>query len=321
MATLLVNHFEGQADGSAVTPANSGATGDDPFAVVSATGGAALAYSNAWAAHGTGSLSLTNQIVGSVGLVGYAGYSASSMTSRFYAAFQGPPTSADLIFAQFRSATGPLFSLRYKMDGTIGVDMPNGTTLDSSTYTLPINQKLRFEWSANISPTAGGVIADVYTLDSTTSLGRIGQLTVDSGSTLLAAARWGKINSTSAIASWRIDDIAVKDAQTTYLGPYVPPASGPAITATADSDVWLIKASGADTYTISPSAGVTQHAPGVFTGKTAGTYTITGTATSTGLTGTAQATVTDPTSVPTGGGTTTTVSLTETVVRVGGVWT
>lgn len=286
MVTLTKQHFEGVAPGTAITLANSGSTGDDPYDVV-AVSGMALTFTNETAAHGTGALKFSGGVAGATGVVGWAGYNSTQQVIRRYYRFTGPPTTSDCVIGQLRSSTGQLFGIRYRIDGKLGIDGPDGSSVAVSSYTLPLNAWLRFEVAAAVAA-SGGAKLDVYNLDTGTSLGTVGATTGVSVPANIVGARAGKITAAAVMPDFYLDDDATKDGQLTYLGPYT--AGPPTAAGTASSGQWVIDASssvpfnsgGALTYAISPSTGVTQIAPGIFKGTTGGDYVVTVTETATG---------------------------------------
>lgn len=280
MGVLNKNHFEGQTDGVAITAANSGTFGDDAFDTVSASGGITVTYSTTASMHGTVAARFGSGNAATSGLVGYANYSATQLVQRSYFRFSALPTASDLVITQFRSSSAQLFAVRLRTDGKVGVDLPDGSTLATSTYTLSLNTWYRVE-SAAVVGASGGIVADVYAGDSTTSLGRLGALTgINTGTAPMVAARWGKITSAASVNTFHIDDVAVQDGTSTYLGPYA--GGGPTAAGTGTNGVWTIDMAastagngGTLTYTISPTTGTSQPRTGLFQGTVSGTYTVT----------------------------------------------
>lgn len=339
--TILRQHFEGQANDTAATVANSGSGTDDPFHLVANTNLTAV-YSTDRAMHGTTSLKVTatagsgqSQTL-SVGGSATYGTGTTNMNARVYAYFTAWPNASTAVLGLRDASDNYRGGLLVDGTGRFYVsDLAQHTAYASATtQTLSLNTWYRFEiWASGVGTTNGQLQGKVCQGDSLATL-----IGYDSGSGYdmsaspnLALGHYGRIagGQMPSGATWYFDDFAMSDNPTTYLGPYVP---GPAVSASV-SEYWAyvngsasVGVSG-DTITgwsISPSSGTVSLGNGDYLapvpayGSAAVDYTVTATESNAK---TASATVTVNPLPLTGSNTTTQTTVgVGTRVRVNGAW-
>lgn len=221
--TQSSNGFEGQTVGTAITPANSAASGD-ALSVVSASG--TLVYDSV-AAHGTRSAKITPVASSSSGLT--YGSAAAPVGGTSFAAR-----------ATFRMDTLPTESvplIQVTNDGStrvasIGIDSTGRIQIrDSATVSTGPSAKA-FPTGAYVTLEIWGVIGAsaefhgrAYTGDSPIAANILYQLDTTTANTLSIATRtvvFGKFLATAWATPFNVDDLAIDNAATGYLGPAAP---------------------------------------------------------------------------------------------------
>lgn len=287
--TIQNMHFEGQTDGTGVTIANSTTFGDSAPSRVDATTGT-VTYSTDTSMHGTRS-ALVEMTAGSTSCImdiGLGGMNSATVAARAYMKLSNAPSTAVRIM-QLRSTAGAdLGGFNFYQDGTVAATDIAGAVLSRSNATTQVispSTWYRFEYVWKISTTAGSYKASVYVGDSTSAWFSYTSATnLNTGSANIGEVRFGKTSSAGTIgAGWYIDDIAVNDAGTSFLGAYVP--SGPTIATTITPGYAKLDATGSHpiasgtlTYALSPTSGVLQSPNGVFyipQASAASVYTLT----------------------------------------------
>lgn len=285
MVTREAN-FEGQTSGTTVGVANSSAFGDDPFTLVSLTGNITLQYGTT-AMHGTGGASIGAGAGGDNAFMAYGGFANARAATRAYIRLRAYPTNEFQVL-HYRNGTSTTVSgVNITPTGTIKVVGDAQALLYTSTAALSLNTWYRFEYASLISATAGQIKFSAYVGDNTSALAGA---TYDSGTALntgtltINAVDLGKITSSAVTGAFDLDDYAVNDGATAFIGPFAQLAPTPKAVVTTGSAV--IDCTGSTvgqtgdtlTFSIAPSTGTSQPARGIFIvpqGSSAVTYTVT----------------------------------------------
>lgn len=289
--TTQQQHYEGQANGTGVTVANSTTYGDSPSSSVSTTNGT-VAYSSDVSMHGTRSIKLTmNSGATSMNLWNaLGGISTTSCAGRLYFNLGAYPSSAVRFLSIRTSAStgAEVGGMNINPNGTIATTDTSGVYLNqssSTTQVLALNTWYRVEMAMNVSATAGQYKTAVYAGDSTSAYySYTSANTLNTGTTNISEIRVGHVSTAGTFANpWYLDDFAIADGTTAFLGVYTP--SGPSINTSVVPGYAKLDATGsaavnggALTYSLSPTTGVIQPSTGIFyvpQASTASTYTLT----------------------------------------------
>jgi hypothetical protein len=305
MSLTKEGHDLHQIDGGAVTVANSDDYGDDAL-YVATTSGMTAAY---WqGAAGSSAIQFTGGETTTAGAtLGYAGWSAPQLSCSFGLYLTALPTTANVQIAQFRTASGNVLGVTVTTSGKINVASTGalaGVFSWTSSAVLSVNTWYRIDLAAIISATAGQILAAVSLLTSATALsgGSVASAsTLNMGTTPLAEFRFGKLSTGGALPNYFIRDRRATDTTTALLGPYTGAANQPPVVdagnsqtvtigatvhltgTTTDADgsiasvAWSLTSSPGSTVTL--TGGTTLSAAFDSTGKTAGDYRFTLTAT------------------------------------------
>jgi hypothetical protein len=278
-------NFEGQTAGTTVGVANSAAFGDDPFTLVSINA-MTLQYGNVFM-HGAGGVTVGTGAATQYAFMRYGGFSNAKCVTRFYIRLRAYPTNEFQVLHFQSSASVSLSGFNITPTGVVKVVGPNQTLLYTSTATMALNTWYRMEFATTISGTAGQIKFSGFTGDSATAIGGMNYdsgTAFNSGTTLIAWADVGKITPSAPTGAFDLDDFAVNDGSSTFLGPFASVAPIPRAVVNTGSAVIDCTATTAGqagdtlTYSISPSANTSQPARGIFLvpqATAATTYTIT----------------------------------------------
>ena len=164
MATFE-NIFDGGADTTAVTLANSGGPSGDPVDVVTAAGGA-VTYS-ATQSHPPASLSakcVTTSTAASAANIRWAlAAAAAELWARFYVFLPtsgGTPGQTDTLFRVDSAADAHLMDVRLDTTRHLQIFNAAGTSVGTTTNTVPLNQWVRVEVHATF-PGSASAVCDV----------------------------------------------------------------------------------------------------------------------------------------------------------------
>lgn len=222
--TVKQLYAEGQTDGATVTTSNSNDFGDDALFVVVANSGAAVTYSSSHAAHGTRSIKMAGgTTAGAQSIIGFGGFSALTLSKSIALYATGLPTAANMNLLQSRTASAAAGGVQLTTDGHLIVSNPSGgATLWTSTATLSPTTDYRIDWVEVIDAAAGQVKFQVCTLNSNTPITGLSYAgsSLNTGTTPLTETRAGKLNTTSSIGTFYLDDFRVSDATSAFLGAY-----------------------------------------------------------------------------------------------------
>ncbi len=226
LPTALHATAENGSDTTAVTKLNSGDGSLHFFEEVMGD----VTYSAEQTAHESLSYKMT-PVSGSHARVEWRSLGTTSAALRLYIYFTGFPPAitefAHLTTSAYATFT-PLARFIMNTDGRVHVfDMAG--TMWNSTSPLSLNTWYRLEMLATIGATAGtGTInAAYYTLDSTTPIGSFSTSSANLGTTPFGGLRVGKISSNAWATPMYVDDLAVQQNASAFIGPYTPPPSAP----------------------------------------------------------------------------------------------
>lgn len=226
---LRSNNAESGVNGVSVSSTNSGNSTNNFIQAVEPS--ATIRYSNTQAAHG----SLSYEFISSNGTENRLTWrllASNSVAMRFYAYFTGfPPNSTGIgqLTTSFNVGFEQLAIINFRNDGKVSFS-DRTTVFWTSTATLSLNTWYRFEVFAQtgVTPTTGTLSAAIYSLDSGTALDSTTTSTADLGSLSIGWARFGKLSANAWTNTFYIDEIAVRQAASGFIGAYSGPPSVPA---------------------------------------------------------------------------------------------
>ncbi len=228
---LLRQGAESGTNGTVVTRLVSGSSDDRFLDDVSGD----CTYSDVQTAHGN--LALCMQTTDSTATtLSWQQFSTPSVAMRFYAYFTSLPPAATE-FAQLATSPYTSFTLlaRFSMraDGYIHVNQHSAagaSPIWTSASPLSLNTWYRFELFASLggTTTTGTIQAAYYALDSTTAIDSFSTNTAWLGLENFGAMRLGKINVNAWATTIYIDDMALQQNATGFVGPYTAPPTQPA---------------------------------------------------------------------------------------------
>ncbi len=215
------NTFEGLADETAPTTGNSGGASGVPFDAVSVGAGATLVGDTAQAAHGTTGLRVET---GGTSTTAYVQYSTvlgtlSTIYGRTYLRMSANPASSVRVALVLGGGSNRA-AVRITSAGKVQTADAAGTTVQTTTAAIALNQWVRVEWRMVLSATVGLIEAKLFnSADSS-----IPTETITSTATLnlggdADAYRLGTTSNLANVAAFWLDDIGWSAAG--YLGPAV----------------------------------------------------------------------------------------------------
>ncbi len=228
---LLQQGAESGANGVTLTPLLSGSASEHFFDSITEGG---ITYSNAQAAHGNLSLKI-DTTSGTETTAYWKLLSTSSLAFRTYGYFTSLPAEAtefaNIIadpYVNFKAAA------RFALlpDGRVRVHQHVDTVpgiIWTSTATISLNTWYRFELYASLGATeaSGTIQAAYYLLDDTTAIESFFTSSAYLGLANFGACRFGKINTNGWVTTLYVDDIAVQQQASGFIGPYSSPPSVP----------------------------------------------------------------------------------------------
>jgi hypothetical protein len=218
--TKLINNAEGGSNTTTVTTANSGGSSGSAFDVVTIGSGAALTFDNAHAAHGALSYKFVASSSGSVVSAWTTSLTGSSVTQvwfRTYVYITANPVIA-LKLVEAMSSTTQRASVSVGTTGKITLQNAAGTTLLTSTTTVPLNQWFRIEGFFIGSATVGQIECKIFTT-SANAVSPDETLTttaVQNNGGTINRLQFGNPTSGVSYTHW-MDEVGASD--TAYLGP------------------------------------------------------------------------------------------------------
>lgn len=225
---LWSNTAESGTHATAVTSINSGNATNDFFQAVDQA--SSITYSNAQAAHGSLSYFIQSASAVENKLV-WKNIASSSCALRLYAYFTTYPSSPyEFAYFSKNSVAFDLLSrLGLQPDGKISAYDRTGIVW-SSSGSVSLNSWYRFEILAQIgaSATTGTIQAAFYSLDSTSPIHSFTTSSANLGTSNIEWVGVGKTSASSASDSFYIDDVAVRQQASGFIGPYTGPPTPPA---------------------------------------------------------------------------------------------
>jgi hypothetical protein len=227
--TTKQNTFEGGSVGTTISSGNSGGASGDAFDQVSIGAGSGIVFDNAQVAHGSKSAKITPAAGVSDVLLWSLSTNRVAARASFY--LTALPT-ADLWLMSAYSSGVRVATFHINAAGKLRVDDASGTTgVWTSAATMPLNQEVRCEHFliAGSSSSNGTHKFAFYLGDSTTPVETVYLSTaanIGAGLTI-TDYRIGKINTGPYATAFWVDDPAVNDAATDFIGPVGVAATSP----------------------------------------------------------------------------------------------
>ena len=220
---ILVNTFEGGTSGTTLTQGiggNTGGTSGNYFDTVTIGGGAADAFDNTHAAHG--SLSCKIATVASAAV--YNTWSASLTNTgvsqvwvRMYLYFTANPANAHRVFAA-TAGSGVAAALQVMTTGALRWTDASGSAIVTTTTTIPLNAWFRVEGFVTGSATTGQVSLSLYTTpDSLVPAETFTSAATQNTAGLVTDVRYGVSAAVASVGPFWMDDIGI--SATGPLGP------------------------------------------------------------------------------------------------------
>ena len=222
----LVSSLEGIADGTTVTPANSGGVSGNAFDAVTTGGGAACISDAASAAHGSQGMKMTTGGTAASVFTSWTAASVAAGTIRYFRLYVKlgayPPSTMRL----FRCRSGGTFAaaLAVTSAGKVSVIDSASAQMKLSAMTLPLGTMVRIEGFFVASATAGQGEFKIFTaMDSTTP---DESQTSNATFNTLAGFDTADFGIVTAEASYtlQLDDLGLSDSG--YIGPVVTGGGG-----------------------------------------------------------------------------------------------
>lgn len=218
--TKLINSAEGGTSGTTVTTGNSGSSSGNAFDALTIGTSATLTFDSTHAAHGglaykfTTPVSDTNSIV--EWTTSLTGSSLSQVWFRAYCYITAHTGTLKLV--EVLSSTTVRASIALNSSGKVLTQNAAGTTLTTSTTTVPLNQWFRLEGFFIGSATVGQVEVKIFTTSAD-------EVTPDETNTSTAVQNTGgtinriQFGNPTTVASYTIwmDELGASD--TAYIGP------------------------------------------------------------------------------------------------------
>ena len=217
--TKLVNNAEGGSSTTTVTTGNSGGSSGSAFDVVTIGTSAALTFDTTHIAHGSLSYKFVASSSGSVVCAWSTSLTGSSLTQVWFRAYvytTGHSSTLKLIEALSTSTQRAAISIN--TSGKIILVNAAGTTVATSTTTIPTNQWIRLEGFFIGSATVGQIECKIFTTSADAVTPDETQTTTavqNTGGTI-NRLQFGNPTSGVSFTHW-MDELGASD--TAYLGP------------------------------------------------------------------------------------------------------
>lgn len=216
--TLLLNSFEGGTSGTTISTGNSGAASGTAFNYVNINGGAALAYDNTHAAHGSLSARFTSSATPGAP---YLQWSTALGTQtqvwfRAYLYFASNPANQHSVVDLING--GNLCSrVNITIAGKLIATDTTGSAIFTTTNSIALNQWVRIEGYVIASATVGQVQLKLFNVpDSVTPTETQTSAATQNTYTSMADYNFGVAVNTANVAFW-MDDIGL--SSTGPIGP------------------------------------------------------------------------------------------------------
>lgn len=225
--TTLLQSFEGVTpSGTTVTTGNSGVGTDTAFDAVTIGGSSTFASSNAQAAHGSLSATVTGAATESAyGQWSTAMGTTTSLWGRMYCYFASLPTGTVRLFAALNTASSASAAVQMGTNGKLSVLDSSSATVQTGPTVIATAQWIRIEWAMVFSATAGSVQIQYYSSQDSSSVDQTITTTALNTNSQATLYRFGRAASaTAATGAFFIDDLNLND--TGYPGPLTAPPAG-----------------------------------------------------------------------------------------------
>lgn len=226
------NDAEVGPSGAVVTSQNSGDDQNHFLQFINSSVGAST-YSTTQAAHGNQSFYI-QPVNGDAHSYALTNLATTRAAARMYIRLTAAPT-VGIDALQFTTPLYGTFSLLSRcIIGSFAeckIMDPAGTTLWTSSSSLPLNTWIRLEMFTQIGTTGTDCTIQFayYTGDSTTATESFSTTTANLGTLPIGMVRFGKINNNTWTTPFYLDCLAVEQRASGFIGPYTTP---PAIAAT-----------------------------------------------------------------------------------------
>ncbi|MEO5950700.1 MAG: hypothetical protein ABIQ04_04595 [Candidatus Saccharimonadales bacterium] len=217
---ILINTAEGGTDGTTITTANSGGDSGQPWNNVTGGGATTMTYSSLTSAHGSLSYHITT---GSTGSNAYMYWSTAvsqpgkTMYMQSYWYFSTTPVNTPFIFEYTNASIQTIGGFGIGGNKLIVKDS-SGTTVSTSSTSIPLGQWFRTEMMLFSNVSAGQIVLKIYlTKDGKTPTETITTpATINTRGDDINAGIWGNVASTANI-DYYLDDMSLQDIG--YIGP------------------------------------------------------------------------------------------------------
>lgn len=225
---ILRQNFESGTHGVALAPANSGGGGNTAVNFVTLGAGATANYDNTQKAHGALSVKVDPSATPTNVTIDLR----TGLTATTQIAFRGyfyftAATTADLHLIRFSADGGTTRTASLHLNGTSRLRLSDSgatTGIWTATDPVPLNQWVRVEVYLKVgADTATGTLSvGVYLGDSTTPIEAVfTSTTANLGTVAINTVQVGKITAANNPAVFWLDDTAINDAATGFVGPWV----------------------------------------------------------------------------------------------------
>jgi len=221
MAATLQQHFNGGADGTAFTAANSDDDGSSPCFLIIGAGTAT--YQASGAKMGL-CLRVVNANGGAATITGWdSSFTGTTFTARGYITFNTDTSAVGLSPVQVRTAGGSIGGLQYNTGRSLqAVYGASGSALPGSAYVVTLGARYRFELviTPGTTATSGSFRYMLYADDATTALIDVTVTGKDLRSQPVSSFRWGKTG-TAGDADILFEEFIASDEHPAPFGPVV----------------------------------------------------------------------------------------------------
>jgi hypothetical protein len=249
--TTREQRFNGGADGTTFTAANSSADGSDAVFVV--IGGGTATYETTGAKEGTG-LHVVNANGAAATIIGWdSTFTGLTFTARGYITFNADTTANGLSLVQVRTAAGSIGGLQLNTGRSLQcVYGGSGTAMPGSAYVITLGTRYRFEMviTPGTTSTSGSFRYMLYADDSTEALVDVTVTGKDLRSQPVASVRWGKTG-TAGDADIVFEEFIASDEHAAPFGPIAQPLGAS----------WTVEVAGDGSRDVTATVTVTDGTP------------------------------------------------------------
>ena len=216
--TKLLNNAEGGTNGTTVTTGNSGGSSGNAFDAVTIGGSDTLTFDNAHAAHGSLSYNFTSGSASAVVLVWSTSLTGSSLTQVWWRAYYYATSHSMAIkIVEALSGSTQRAAVSINTSGKIILQNAAGTTISTSSTTLPTSAWVRLEGFFIGSATVGQIECKIFTTspDEVTPDETLTTSAAQNTGGTITKIQFGDASPTTIFTNW-MDDLGVSD--TAYIG-------------------------------------------------------------------------------------------------------